>query len=108
MKKSTKVYAGKIPFNARGDLLEYPEPHCTHEWRENVPFEAELTFDGIHRGRSAANAVYKNAAGASFTFFLTDFADLVRSGERLDVIRGTWVATKRGANYGIRRHTEQE
>lgn len=108
MKKSTKVYAGKIPFSEKGDLLEYPTPYLTHEWRENLPFEAELTFDGFAWGRSAANAVYKNAAGARFTFFLTDFADLVRSGERLDVIRGTWVATKRGENYGIRRYAEQE
>lgn len=108
MKKSMKIYAGKIPFNKKGDLLEYPEPYCVHEWRENQPFEAELKFEGFSRGRSAANAVYKNATGACFTVFLTDFADLVRAGERLDVVKGTWVATKRGANYGIRRHTEQE
>lgn len=103
MKKSQKVYTGQIPYTKDGSLMEYPEAWRSIEWRENTPFEAELTFQSFSRGRSAANAVYENAAGATFTVFLTDFADLVTSGERLDVVRGTWVATKRGQNYGIRR-----
>ena len=103
MTKSQKIYAGKVPFDVRGNLMDYPEPHYVAEWRENVPFEAMLTFTGFSRGRSAAQAVYKNAAGATFHMFLTDFADLVERGGPLNVVFGTWVATKRGQNYGIRR-----
>lgn len=76
------------------------------EWRDNVPFEAELTLVGTERGRSAMRFMWRNVAGESFPMFATDMAALATSergvsGGKAD---GFWIVMKRGQNYGIARY----
>lgn len=106
-KKPQVVFSDQIPYAEDGSLIHYPEPRKDIDWRDNNPFEAELTFQGFSHEHPVAKAMYKNAAGATFPMFLADFANLVRYGVRLDIISGTWAGTKRGEIYGIRRYEKE-
>lgn len=101
--KKRKLYSGQLPFDKNG-MPTYPEEYPGHQvtWRDNIPFQATLTFDTYSRGRSAAHFHFKDSKGCSFPMFLTDFSDLIRA-KVLDkgTVTGTWAGVKRGANYGL-------
>ena len=100
-KKAPKALT--IPFDRKGNMLSY-QAYDTHEMRENYEFTAVLTLTGISRGRSAANAEFVDENGRSYSMFLKDFSELLRT---VGVIRGKtygrWTFVKRGANYGVKR-----
>lgn len=75
----------------------------TPDWRENVPFEAILTYIGYSRGRSAADLEFQDAAGHKFQMFMSDFNELLLStniiNRKTELIR--WKFCKKGQNYGL-------
>jgi hypothetical protein len=67
---------------------------------DNIPWDDELTYDDFYRGRSAAGAIFKNAAGQIFTVFMKDlgiFIPHMVNGK----IKGKFIYCKRGMNYGV-------
>ncbi|MDF2506279.1 MAG: hypothetical protein K0Q52_138 [Microbacterium sp.] len=73
------------------------------EWRPNEPFEASLELDRLERGRSAARFWFVNQGdGTEYPFFGQGLVDML-SQVTLEhgMVRGTWIAVKRGANYGL-------
>ena len=72
------------------------------EWRTNEPFTATLTLQRLERGRSAARFWFSDEDGTEYPFFGQGLTEML-SQVTLDhgVVTGTWIAVKRGANYGI-------
>jgi hypothetical protein len=96
----------QIPFDEDGNQLHYPEVWVWKDgrrqevqWRDNVPFEAKLTYAGFSRGRSAAYLDFTDQNGKAITFFLKDFEKVI---PHLigGAVTGTFIFTKRGTNYG--------
>lgn len=85
-------------------LAEYASEYdeSRFEWRPNDPFEATLTLDHLERGRSAARFWFRDEEGTRYPVFGQGLVDML-SRVTLDhgVVRGRWIAVKRGANYGI-------
>ncbi|WP_217181628.1 hypothetical protein [Streptomyces sp. AC495_CC817] len=73
-----------------------------YDWRPNEPFEATLTLERLERGRSAARFWFVDERGTRYPFFGQGLVDML-SRVILDHgrVRGTWIAVKRGANYGL-------
>ena len=73
------------------------------DWRPNEPFAATLRLDRLERGRSAARFWFiDEMSGVHYPFFgqgLTEMLSKVTLEK--GVVTGTWIAVKRGANYGI-------
>lgn len=110
----------QVPFNANGDLLTYT-PHATDftppveryrderawrdycvRWQPADDFDAVLTLQGFHRGRSAAHLLLTDPDGHEFTMFLKDFVEAVKHGVRVGgEIAGKFEFVKRGQNFGI-------
>lgn len=88
----------QIPFDADGNQLHYPDRRDV-QWRDNVPFQAKLTYAGFSRGRSAAYLDFTDQNGKAITFFLKDFEKVI---PHLigGAVTGTFIFTKRGTNYG--------
>jgi hypothetical protein len=98
----------------RGNLEDYPgygfsrgevtDPD--HEWRNNEPFQANLTLTGISRGRSAIKFMWRDEEGHSFPMFAIDMAALVmtKEGAAGGKAGGQWIIMKRGSNYGVARY----
>lgn len=84
-------------------LDEYPSDYNGNtEWLPNEPFEATLTLIELERGRSAARFWWKDQEGTHYPMFGQGIVEMLL-GKTLDhgVVSGTWIAVKRGANYGI-------
>jgi hypothetical protein len=108
------MYKGQIPFNRHtGDHCSYyggPSNRDGYEWRDNVPFKADLRIDTYSRGQSAANFEAVDAEGRKYNLFLSDMLDIVKScgievGGRIPW--SDWVFCKRGSNYGITRFVKK-
>jgi len=112
-------YHGGIRYEVR-TLLEYTygkpgeETHVGYEgrghridWVPNTPFEATLMLDRLERGRSAARFWFIDTEGTHYPVFGQGLVEMLQGGV-LDhgVIEGTWIAVKRGANYGIERYED--
>lgn len=92
-----KVGTYQIPFNKNGDQLHYPD--YVVEWRDNLPFQDTLTYEGFGRGRSAAYFHFSRLDGTKVTVFLKELGEMIpllTSGK----ITGTFAFVKRGENYG--------
>ena len=85
----------------RTRLMEYAE-YGTIDWRPNEPFTATLRLDRLERGRSAARFWFIDEEGTEYPFFGQGLVEML-SRVMLDhgVVTGTWIAVKRGANYGL-------
>lgn len=95
-----KIGNYKIPFDQNGNQLTYAAGWRDIEWRENDPFNDELTYVGYERGRSAAHLVFHTATGKRVTMFLGQFdrcAQHMNGGK----FKGTFRFVKRGENYGV-------
>lgn len=101
----------KVPYS-KGNLQHYanssnfahPEYGRDYEeWRENLPFEATMTIDGMTSGYSAKHTLWRDEQGRTYPMFVADVVDLLREAH---TYRGTvtakWIVRKRGQNYGIR------
>lgn len=72
------------------------------EWVPNEPFTDTLTLDRLERGRSAARFWFIGSDGTHYPFFGQGFVDALKQATSTNgLIRGTFIAVKRGANYGI-------
>lgn len=68
----------------------------------NYQFCDSLEYDGYSRGRSAAYFNFKSKKdGRGYTFFLTDFEDIIKEMEQ-GVVSGVFTFCKRGANFGCK------
>ncbi len=72
------------------------------EWVPNEPFVATLTIRELERGRSAARFWFTDEEGTWYPFFGQGLVDML-SAVNLEhgTVTATWIAVKRGANYGI-------
>lgn len=100
----------QIPFDQHGNQQHYAESWWVQredgkyerqgpEWRDNVPFEATLTYAGFSRGRSAAYLDFTDQNGKSVVVFMKDF-DAIAPHLIKGAVTGTFMFTKRGQNYG--------
>ena len=92
---------GQAPWDAKGNLLSYPQG--VHEWRPVSSFTTHLTLDHVTRGRSSVVFVWKDSDGHSYPMFVSDLEELITKtmvayGETLTC---TWTIKKKGQNYGI-------
>lgn len=91
----------RIPFDEEGNMLSYPEPYRTAEWRVNEDFYDELAFQGFERGRSSAVAIFMNPDRKLFSMFLKDLAHAMPFMVNAK-LNGIFRYQKRGTNYGVR------
>lgn len=97
----------KIPFCKRtGEMMVYPAAWVDIKWVEPYEFEAEMKFDAIERGRSAARCVFEDiATKKKYRIFMKDISDILKQDQLTiqgGVISGKWGFCKRGENYGIK------
>jgi hypothetical protein len=98
----------QVPYNAHtGHMVTYPTPQS--EWRPNTAFEAALRVVGTERGQSAARFIVEDTAtGVQYPLFMTELLAIVQHATiEHGVVSGQWIGCKRGANYGIRLHTQE-
>jgi hypothetical protein len=92
----------QIPFDKDGNQMGYPETWKGVEWRDNVPFEDTLIYDGYGRGRSSATLHFKrDSTGTEVQFFMSDFDDIVKH-MGFGMLRGRFEFVKKGQNYGCK------
>lgn len=127
-----KKVSYRAPFDVKGNLMHYPQVQMVKpegsvwvehfgyvpplervepDWREVVPFYATMKLDGgVTSGRSAKYVRWTDFNGRSYPMFVTDIVGLITSGIRIEdnEVSGFWIVCKRGANYGIRFHGEEE
>jgi len=98
-------------YKMNGNLVDYPENRYDeeYEWIENHEFEAILTIDTYHRGRSSVKFILKDDSGTCYEMFVTDMLNLVKTAKiENGKVHGKWTFCKRGANYGIKMVIENE
>ena len=129
--KKKKYYDGDIPFGIHAHYVNYPEDKTEvvyreqqareHSWQQgfekhpNCSFYANLQFDSMSRGRSAANfeAILHQVDGDLFpdgflegchvNIFMVDMLEIIQNTCITHGFTGThlWTFCKRGSNYGI-------
>lgn len=111
----TKTKVTHAPFDEHGNLLHWAREGTgwgtAHEWRPNVPFEADLTITGMESGRSAKYVTLADERGHRYTMFVTDLLDALRTPEGArDGSFGSrrWIVAKRGQNFGVKVAAEVE
>jgi hypothetical protein len=100
------------------DLVEYPTlleytygspeyPSAGVTYKDNLPFEATLKIVSLERGRSAARFWFQDIdTGTYYPFFGQTLVDMLeRTVADHGVVEGTWIAVKKGSNYGIELYT---
>lgn len=93
----------KMPFDLDGNLREYAGYGET-EWRENVPFEAVLEVVGYERGRSAVRVIFRDEDLHKYPMFVSDLVEMLKTSMVIEgKVAGTWVGTKKGQNYGVKK-----
>lgn len=77
-------------------------------YHPNEPFSTTLWLVELERGRSAARFWWQDEAGVLYPMFGQGIVELLQN-VTLDrgKVTGTWIAVKRGANYGIERYEEK-
>lgn len=78
----------------------------TIDWRPNVPFQAALTLVRLERGRSATRFWFVDkSTNTMYPFFGQGIVEMLSQSDMIKgEVSGTWIAVKRGANYGIELH----
>lgn len=130
MTANRKDYVGNIPFGIGHHYISIDkrtsfreQQSWEHSWQDgfelkpNKKFFANLQFDSMSRGRSAANfeailhevdglenedCEYLN--GCHVNIFMTDMLDIIKNATISNGTTNTymWTFCKRGSNYGIR------
>lgn len=99
---ASKIGNYKIPFDAKGNLMHYPDPYEEIEWRDNLSFDLPMTLHEHRRGRSAAYVVWLDPEDKEYPMFLSDLIDTLRTYTTFrGQVLGTWTFVKRGSNYGL-------
>lgn len=74
----------------------------TIDWRPNEPFIETLQLDRLERGRSAARFWFVGSDGTEYPFFGQGMVEMLNQVFlNRGLATGTWIAVKRGANYGL-------
>jgi hypothetical protein len=94
----------KIPFDKRGNMMEYAGYYGDTVWINNEPFDCKLNVIGFERGRSAARVIMQcDTTGARYPMFLSSFVEMTQQSTVSNgSITGRWVGCKKGQNYGIK------
>lgn len=100
-----KIQNMQVPYY-KGKVLNYVSSWEKEEveWKDNFIFEDTLILEEIHRGRSAANFIFKSKKDENqrFVMFLKDVFDICNStGIKKGKLKGKFTFCKRGANYGV-------
>lgn len=113
-RSSWEVLDGTRKLVTRPSMLEFtygdPErPSRGVTYHPNEPFTATLQLVELERGRSAARFWWSDEDGVHYPMFGQGIVDMLLAGV-LDhgKITGTWIAVKRGANYGIERYEGED
>lgn len=107
-----EVYGTERKLVTRPTLLEYtygspdrPSPGVTYH--PNTPFTATLRLIELERGRSAARFWWEDEVGTRYPMFGQGVVEMLQNVDlHRGVVSGTWIAVKRGANYGIELYEE--
>jgi hypothetical protein len=126
MPTKKKYYTGNVPFGlVKGYGKQYRQQQSwEHSWQDgfevipNRQFTAQLEFDAMSRGRSAANfeGILRNVKGwtEDFRLYLEGCHVNIFMVDMLDIVQNTtitlglvdeniWTFCKRGSNYGLTR-----
>jgi hypothetical protein len=68
----------QIPFDAHGNMLSYAGYGVT-TYKDPYVFTDTLTYTGYGRGRSAAHFYFEDTKGHTYSMFMSDFDDMVKS-----------------------------
>ena len=91
-----------VPFDKDGNQLHYEWDTHRPVWVDNFEFTDVLTFDGFHRGRSAAYFTFmRKSNGKKVTVFLKDLCAFFPYFDK-GGIYARFTFCKRGQNYGCR------
>jgi hypothetical protein len=112
-RKRKRPGAYKVPYSRHGNLLHYARAEndsyrylneSNVDWRENEPFVTELELDRSVSGRSAKYVIWHDPEGRQFPMFVVDLVEMIKDGATVSggKILATWMARKRGQNYGVR------
>lgn len=107
----------RVPIGPDGSVLHYGDaPNVwlgdrlipLDGWRDNEPFQARLTVQGVQSGRSAKYFIWTDADGRTFPMFAKDMIDVLRYAtvEHGGTVYAFWSVRKRGSNYGIAYYEE--
>lgn len=97
----------KVPFatnyNGYTEMQSYPDTYRKDfKWFDMEPFESEMIIEDYERGCSAARFVARDTeSGIRYPVFMSDMMALIPFMVK-GKVAGTWAASKRGANYGIK------
>lgn len=92
----------QIPFDQKGDQMEYPETWRGEiDWRDNFEFEDGLTLIGYGRGRSSITFQFRRDKGGVVSMFVSDFYEAAHKMVR-GRIKGRFTFVKKGQNYGCK------
>lgn len=102
-------YEGNEEIHLGWHMASYAEGYRPVEWRPNTPFKATFDLTGQSRGRSSALFEWTDLETQTrYPMFMSSLVDLIQNSViRNGVVSGTWIAVKRGANYGIERYEEK-
>ena len=85
---------------AKGEYVCDRRP--SYVWRPLKEVPMTLTLDHFEQRRAAGIFWWVDVYSRRYPMFATEFNRLLDEGKLAQVIKGTWSAEKRGANYGIR------
>lgn len=97
-------YDGNQRISLGWHMTAYPEGYRGGvDWRPNEPLRRDLKLINLERGRSSARFWWRDSDGVEYPMFGQGLTEMLQA-VKLDSgwVRGeTWIAVKRGANYGI-------
>lgn len=105
----------KVPYDKGGNVPFFPTNEYkitddgsfkanvyTYDWKDNTPFEATLKYDHCVKTRESTTFVFKNKDDASFTMFLRDFLNLIKSYTlKKGEVTTKWTFVRIGRYYGL-------
>ncbi len=105
--------APEVPVDKDGNWLHYPDWYYMRDgggWQRVQPFDAVFRIKEIVSGRSAKYLTLEDInTGKKYPMFIADLVKIIQAGavgvyaqNSEGVITGTWTASKRGANFGIK------
>jgi hypothetical protein len=95
---------------SNGHITDYELIYDQTELINNIVFNSTLKLIGQRRGRSAANFIWEDTNGNTFTMFMSSLIELIKHKgiKKGGKVTGNWTFVKRGMNYGIHPFFEKE
>lgn len=93
-----KIYKGKIPFSASGELIETVRCYdFVNDWRDNYTFKAILVL--VKVGNNTLTFDHKEG---TYTMVLSKAEKLLCNHLCSGLVAGEWTFTKIGTRYSLR------